>query len=179
ICRSKYYAEITYKKFADELEANMANGVYALKGAENNRITWEGIAVWPHLSHTFKTVKGMNICMTGSAYPKLWDFVYTPGDMDSMAEAYTKVYLNTCLNNRAKVLEEIVVNGQSDGVLYHLNRSCKIMAFLNSDVAEIIQKDTGLPYGNFDGDQTDPRNFSPAQFDTRVQALNEIMSEKK
>ncbi|MDR3259162.1 MAG: 2-hydroxyacyl-CoA dehydratase family protein [Fusobacteriaceae bacterium] len=177
--RSREYAEITYRKFAEELEANLANGVYALKGAEKKRITWEGIAVWPHLSHTFKSLKNLGVVMTGSAYPEIWNLHYTPGDMLSMAEAYTRIYLNTSLENRGKVLTRIVENGKCDGVLYHLNRSCKLMGFLNGDTAEIVQNNTGLPYSSFDGDQTDPRNFSPAQFDTRVQALDEIMNEKK
>ena len=43
------------------------------------------------------------------------------------------------------------------------------------ETAEIIKEKTGLPYVSFDGDQTDPRNFAPAQFDTRVQALAEMM----
>ena len=36
----------------------------------------------------------------------------------------------------------------------------------------------GVPYVSFDGDQTDPRVFTPAQYETRVQALTEMMDEK-
>ena len=53
------------------------------------------------------------------------------------------------------------------------------MSFLNVETAEIVKERTGVPYVSFDGDQTDPRNFSPAQFDTRVQALAEIMEQNK
>ena len=56
-CRSLDYAEITFKAFADELEKNLKAGVYAFKGAEKTRFQWEGIAVWPHLGHTFKTMR--------------------------------------------------------------------------------------------------------------------------
>lgn len=173
--RSRDYAEITFKKFADELEENLKNEVYAFKGAEKNRVTWEGIAVWPYLGHTFKSLKGMGSIMTGSAYPGIWNLTYTPGEMESMAEAYTRVYINTCLQNKADVLSKIVTDGKCDGILYHLNRSCKLMSFLNVETAELVEKATGVPYVSFDGDQTDPRNFAPAQFDTRVQALNEMM----
>lgn len=176
--RSRDYAEITFRKFAEEIQYNLDNGIYAFKGAEKKRVTWEGIAVWPHLGHTFKSLKNIGVIMTGSAYPGLWNLEYTPGDMLSMAEAYTRIYINTCLENRAKVLTDVVTTGKSDGVLYHLNRSCKLMSFLNADTAEIIQQKTGLPFTSFDGDQTDPRNFAPAQFDTRIQALDEIMDKK-
>lgn len=176
--RSRDYAEITFKKFADELEGKLERKEYAFKGAEKKRVTWEGIAVWPHLGHTFKTLKNLGIIMTGSAYPGLWNLEYTPGDMYSMAEAYTRIYINTCLDNRAKVLTDIVQNGQCDGIVYHLNRSCKLMSFLNDSTGKIVENNTSLPSTSFDGDQTDPRNYSPAQFETRVQALDEIMMEE-
>ena len=35
------------------------------------------------------------------------------------------------------------------------------------------------PFATFDGDQTDPTTFSPAQFETRVQALRENMEAAK
>ena len=37
----------------------------------------------------------------------------------------------------------------------------------------------GIPVTSFDGDQADPRNFSEAQYDTRVQGLMEIMEMNK
>ena len=36
-----------------------------------------------------------------------------------------------------------------------------------------------IPVVAFDGDQADPRNFSEAQYETRVQGLMEIMQENK
>lgn len=116
--------------------------------------------------------------MTGSAYPGLWNLTYTPGDMSSMAEAYTRIYINTCLDNKVNALLSVVKGGECDGIVYHLNRSCKLMSFLNVETAEMIKDVTGLPYVSFDGDQTDPRNFAPAQFDTRVQALSEMMEQQ-
>ncbi|AET68611.1 Benzoyl-CoA reductase/2-hydroxyglutaryl-CoA dehydratase subunit, BcrC/BadD/HgdB [Desulfosporosinus orientis DSM 765] len=177
--RSRDCAEITFKKFADELEDNLSKGIYAFKGNEQKRITWEGIAVWPHLGHTFKGLKNLGNIMTGSAYPGLWNLSYTPGDMSSMAEAYTRIYINTCLDNKVKVLSDIISGGKCDGVIYHQNRSCKLMSFLNVETADILQQQNHLPYVSFDGDQTDPRNFAPAQFDTRIQALDEMMKQNK
>lgn len=176
--RSLPYAEITFKAFADELEENLKNEVYAFKGAEKTRITWEGIAIWPYLGHTFKTLKNLGAIMTGSAYPGLWNLEYTPGDMKSMAEAYTRIYINTCLDNKVDVLDKIITDGQCDGIAYHLNRSCKLMSFLNVETAEMLEKRNTLPYVSFDGDQTDPRNFSEAQYETRVQALSEMMEDR-
>jgi benzoyl-CoA reductase/2-hydroxyglutaryl-CoA dehydratase subunit BcrC/BadD/HgdB len=175
--RSLDYSEITFKKFAEELEENLKNEIYAFKGNEKKRITWEGIAIWPYLGHTFKGLKNQGSIMTGSAYPGMWNLEYTPGDMSSMAEAYTRIYINTCLDNKVKVLGEVIETGKCDGILYHQNRSCKLMSFLNYETAEMIHDKNELPYVSFDGDQTDPRNFAPAQFDTRIQALDEMMNQ--
>ncbi len=115
--------------------------------------------------------------MTGTAYPALWDLHYDADDesLHSMAEAYTRIYINTCLSNKVEVLMGIMEKGKIDGTIYHLNRSCKLMSFLNVETAEIIKERNGKPYVSFDGDQTDPRVYSPAQYETRVQALVEMM----
>ena len=42
-----------------------------------------------------------------------------------------------------------------------------------------IGKECNIPVTSFDGDQADPRNFSEAQYDTRVQGLYEIMESNK
>jgi benzoyl-CoA reductase/2-hydroxyglutaryl-CoA dehydratase subunit BcrC/BadD/HgdB len=177
--RSRDYAEITFRKFAGELEQKEKNGVYAFGANEKSRVTWEGIAVWPYLSHTFKTLKSAGSLMTGSAYPGMWNLEYTPGDLMSMAEAYTRIYINTCLPNRADELARVAEYGKCDGILLHMNRTCKNMAFLNYAEAEAVQKKLGIPYVAFDGDTTDPGNFAPVQFDTRVQALCEMMKNKE
>ncbi len=177
--RSKDYAEITFKKFADELEEKLKNKDYAFGDNEKSRIAWEGIAVWPALGHTFKTLKSMGALMTGSAYPGMWNLQYIPGDMESMAEAYTKIYINTCIESRAAELLEVARGGACDGILLHTNRSCKLMSLLNYDTAQRVSKKLNIPYTSFDGDQTDPRSFAPAQFDVRAQALCEMIEEKK
>jgi benzoyl-CoA reductase/2-hydroxyglutaryl-CoA dehydratase subunit BcrC/BadD/HgdB len=173
--RSRDYAEITFRKFAGEIEENLKAGKFAFGGNEKSRIAWEGIAVWPYLGHTFKSLKAMGALMTGSTYPGLWSLEYTPGDRKSMAEAYTRIYINTRLDNRARALGEVAAGGKCDGVLLHNNRSCKLMSFLNYETAELVRQKHGTPYAAFDGDQTDPRNFAPAQFDTRAQSLVELM----
>ncbi len=179
--RSRDYAEVTFRKFADELEEMQGKGESAFKGAERTRIAWEGIAVWPYLGQTFKTLKGQGSIMTGSAYPNMWDLTYDAEDesLHSMAEAYTRTYINTCLDNKVNTLLNIMEQGKCDGVLYHQNRSCKLMSFLNTETAERIAGRNGLPYVSFDGDQTDPRNFAPAQYETRVQALGEMMERRE
>lgn len=168
-----------FDMIADEMEEMVKNGQSQFPVEENYRIMWEGIACWPYLSHNFKTFKQYGINMVGSTYPEAWTLLYEAGDLDGMARAYASV-MNNCnlqrsIDLRVRILEEC----KCDGAVYHLNRSCKLMDFMQYQLAQEVYKRTGIPYVTFDGDQTDPRNFAKAQFETRVQALVEMMEKNK
>lgn len=47
------------------------------------------------------------------------------------------------------------------------------------EVQRQLSKQAGVPFTSFDGDQADYRNYSEAQFETRIQGLVEVMREKK
>jgi benzoyl-CoA reductase/2-hydroxyglutaryl-CoA dehydratase subunit BcrC/BadD/HgdB len=96
-----------------------------------------------------------------------------------MGEAYTNVYINTCGSNRYEEFYKVVSKAKSDGMVLHLNRSCKLMGLLNNEGAEYVNAKMGIPFVSFDGDQTDPNVFSQAQYETRVQALAEMMEANK
>lgn len=168
-----------FDMIADELGELSQSGQTQFPVEEKYRIMWEGIACWPYLSHNFKTFKQYGINMVGSTYPEAWTLVYDAGDLDGMARAYASV-MNNCnlargIDLRVRILEEC----KCDGAVYHLNRSCKLMDFMQYQLAKEVFKKTGIPYVVFDGDQTDPRNFAKAQFETRIQALVETMENNK
>lgn len=66
-----------------------------------------------------------------------------------------------------------------EGLLVHTNRSCKLWSGFMPEMSRQIGEACGIPVVSFDGDQADPRNFSEAQYDTRVQGLMEIMDTNK
>ena len=43
----------------------------------------------------------------------------------------------------------------------------------------IIAEETGVPFTSVDGDQADYRNYSEAQYETRIQGLYEVMQQNK
>ena len=61
----------------------------------------------------------------------------------------------------------------------HVNRSCKMWSGIAPEMGRRIASDLNIPVVTFDGDQSDPRNFSEAQYVTRVQGLVEIMESNK
>jgi len=169
-----------FKLWHEELEAKAKAGKGPWNSAEEKyRIIWDGIACWPHLSTTFKLLKKYGINMVTSTYPGSWYKIYDTNDLDGMAKSYSGNYANRNLDYGANQMETLINDFAVDGVVFHSNRSCKLMDFRTYEVQRRIFERTGCPSVIFDGDQTDPRVFSEAQYETRIQALVEIMEENR
>lgn len=169
-----------FKLWYEELKQKAEEGKGPWNSAEEQyRIIWDGIACWPHLSTTFKTLKKYGINMVTSTYPSSWYKVYETNDLDGMAKAYTGNYANRNLNYGEDLISGLIKDFGVEGVVFHSNRSCKLMDFRCYEVQRRITDKMGVPSVIFDGDQTDPRVFSEAQFETRIQALVEMMEKNK
>ncbi len=96
-----------------------------------------------------------------------------------MARAYSTMFNNVNIETMVEYRVNALKGGNCDGAFYHMNRSCKLMSFVQYEMQRRIAEQTGLPYAGFDGDQADPRNFAKAQFETRLEGLVEVMEERK
>ena len=169
-----------FKLWHSELAEKIEKGQGPWKDAEEEyRVLWDGIACWPYLADTYKVLKKHGINMVTSTYPDSWNVIYEAGDLDSMAKAYSSNYVNRNLDFGVDNLIAITKEFELDGIVYHSNRSCKFMDFRQFEVQRQVEAATGVPSVIFDGDQTDPRAFSLAQYETRIQALKEMMQERK
>ena len=169
-----------FKLWKEELEARAAAGLGPWKeGEEKFRVMWDGIACWPYLGPTYKGLKNNGINMVTSTYPDSWTILYESGDVNGMARAYSSNYVNRNLEYGIDNIVNLINEFSLDGVVFHSNRSCKLMDFRQFETQRQVEERTGVATVIFDGDQTDPRAFSPAQYETRVQALLEMMEQKK
>ncbi|MDR2132799.1 MAG: 2-hydroxyacyl-CoA dehydratase family protein [Clostridiales Family XIII bacterium] len=174
--RGKPEGRAIFKKWHDELLEKAERGLGPWRDAEEKyRILWDGIACWPHLSFTYKTLKKYGVNLVTSTYPKSWNIRYECGDLDGMARAYSSNYANRNLDFGEDSLRALVDEFDLDGIVYHSNRSCKLMDFRQYEVQRRTEAATGVPSVIFDGDQTDPSAFSEGQYETRIQALCEVM----
>ena len=162
---------------ADELEERYNKGETTFRGKEKYRILMEGIACWPHLSHNAKYLIDNGINMTGTVYTETWGRTYD--NLDEMLISYGVVLDNINLERASDRRINLAKKAKCDGVLIHLNRSCKAWDGFLFEMERKIKDETGLPTIMYDGDQSDPRCYSPAQFETRIQALCEIMEQRK
>ena len=86
---------------------------------------------------------------------------------------------NLSLQGQIDLRKSIIQETKCDGVVMHMNRSCKMCDFLQYEIGQDLQKSLHIPITTFDGDQADPRNYSKAQYETRIEALVEMMEERK
>ncbi|MDR2156934.1 MAG: 2-hydroxyacyl-CoA dehydratase family protein, partial [Clostridiales Family XIII bacterium] len=164
----------------DELREKARKGLGPWKDQEEKyRVMWDGIACWPHLSTTYKTLKKYGVNLVTSTYPESWNLRYLTNDLDGMARAYSANYANRDLHFGVNLMTKLVRDFRLDGIIYHSNRSCKLMDFRQYEVQRRVGEATGAPSVIFDADQTDPRVFSEGQYETRIQALLEMMEMRK
>ena len=175
--RGKEEAGDAMETLLKEYKENHEKGVSTFRAEEKYRIMFEGIACWPWLRVTSTGLKSRGINMVTTIYADAFGFIYD--DFDGMCRAYANVpnamNLEHARDKRIKLCKENHV----EGLLVHTNRSCKLWSGFMPEMSRQIGEACGIPVVSFDGDQADPRNFSEAQYDTRVQGLTEIMEANK
>lgn len=178
--RGNKEGETLFRLWYEELEERMKQNLGPWNNAEEKyRIMWDGIACWPHLATTFKTLKKYGVNMVASTYPDSWNIRYEKNDLDALVRAYASHYANRSIAYSVDNIAKIAEDYSLDGIIFHSNRSCKLMDFKQYEIQRQVQQRTGVPAVFFDGDQTDPRVFSDAQYETRIQALVELMEKNK
>ena len=175
--RGKSTAADAMETLLKEYEDNHKNGTSTFRTEEKHRIMFEGIACWPYLRATSTGLKSRGINMVTTIYADAFGFDYNT--FDEMIRAYCKVpnaiNLEMSRDKRIKLCKDNHV----EGMLVHTNRSCKLWSGCMYEMSRQIGAACNIPVVSFDGDQADPRNFSEAQYDTRVQGLTEIMEANK
>lgn len=177
IARARPETTEILQKFIDEMKNRIEKGITTFKGQERYRILYDGITCWPYLSYTSKTLSDMGINTVASVYTD--EYTSQFDDLDTLVKAYASTNnaqgIDMALKRRNKMLDKY----QCDGILCNVARSCKPWIGIMFEIERQLQKTRSIPYTTFDGDQADPRIFSKAQYETRVQGLQEIMEDKK
>ena len=165
--------ETLYKEYMD----NHANGTSTFRTEEKYRIMFEGIACWPYLRVTSTGLKSRGINMVTTIYADAFGFDYN--SFEGMIRAYCAVPNAINLEKARDKRIKLCKDNNVEGLLVHTNRSCKLWSGFMYEMSRQIGEACDIPVTSFDGDQADPRNFSEAQYDTRVQGLVEIMDANK
>ena len=175
--RGTVEAAEAFELLADEYEQLVKEGKSTFKGEEKYRILFEGIACWSNLKFTYKTLQSRGINLTASVYGPAFSFLY--GSLDELMAAYAYVPNSNCFERELRLRTDDAIKNKVDGAIFHMNRSCKHWSGNLYEMERQFRAQTGVPTVCFDGDQSDPRCFSEAQYETRIDALTEIMEENK
>lgn len=175
--RGKEAAGEAMEQLLKEYKENHENGISTYRGEEKYRVMFEGIACWPYLRATSHGLRDRGINMVTTIYADAFGFDYH--SFDEMIAAYCSVPNAINLEKSRDKRIKLCKDNNVEGLLVHTNRSCKLWSGFMSEMSRQIGEACGIPVTSFDGDQADPRNFSEAQYDTRVQGLMEIMEANK
>jgi benzoyl-CoA reductase/2-hydroxyglutaryl-CoA dehydratase subunit BcrC/BadD/HgdB len=93
----------------------------------------------------------------------------------AIASAYLNVYINLGFEERIKYLAQLIEEFSLTGFIMHSNRSCKPYSVGMYRLQEELSKLTGKPGVVIEADQNDPRVYSDAQVETRLEAFIETM----
>lgn len=175
--RGTVQAAEAFEALVEEYKQAVKDGTSTFRGEQKYRIMFEGIACWPHLRVTAGGLKNNGINMVATIYADAFGVVYD--DFEGLIRSYCGVPNAVCIEKARDNRIAIVKRTDAEGLLVHTNRSCKLWSGFMYEMSRQIGKACEIPVVSFDGDQADPRNFSAAQYETRVQGLVEIMESNK
>lgn len=175
--RGKLAAAEAFEQLAAEYEEAVANGTSTYKGEQKFRILFEGIACWPYLRATSTPLRDRGINVVATVYADAFGVIYN--NTSEMMKAYSYVPNCVSLERAVHMRASVAKKNNIDGAVIHTNRSCKLWSGIMPEIERRLRDELGVPTVTFDGDQADPRNFSEAQYNTRIEALYEVMAAKK
>ena len=171
-----------YEMLLAEMKKRIADGIGAIPN-ERYRLLWDNLPVWYRTKWLSEKFAAQDACLVADTYTSAWcgslQYVDENNFLETMAECYTRIYLNIGVDEMARTVMAMVDKYDVDGLVMHSNRSCKPYSLGQYDIQRIVEKQKGIPSLMLEADMTDERKFSESQIETRIDAFIEILQEKK
>jgi len=171
-----------YKDLLEEMKAKAAAGIGVVKD-EKYRLLWDNLPIWYKMRWLSKKFAAKGACLVADTYTSAWcsSLKYIKEDdlLSSLAEAYTRIYLNIGVDQMADTVIEMIHKYEVDGLVIHSNRSCKPYSFGQYDIEKIVKAKTGIPTLMIEADMVDERHFADGPIDTRIDVFMEILEKAK
>ncbi|MFO7911596.1 MAG: 2-hydroxyacyl-CoA dehydratase [Desulfotignum sp.] len=171
-----------YKELIAEMEQRITEGISVVPN-EKYRLLWDNLPVWYRLKWLSASFSEHNACLVADTYTSAWcgaiKYIDENNFLDSLAQAYTRIYLNIGVDQMAAEVLDMIRFYDVDGLVMHSNRSCKPYSFGQMDIMNIVRKKTGIPVLMIEADMVDPRSFSQSQVETRIDAFMEIIKQRE
>lgn len=171
-----------YEYLLEKMNGRVANGIGAVPN-ERYRLLWDNLPIWYRLRWLSKKFAEHDACLVADTYTSAWcsamKYIDENNFLDSMAEAYTRIYLNVGIDEMARTVIEMVDKYRVDGFVMHSNRSCKPYSLGQYDIRRMLQRERGIPTLIIEADMVDERNFSENQISTRIDAFMEMIRQNR
>ncbi len=169
-----------YKDALVELKELVAQNEGAIPN-EKVRIYWEGMPVWGRLRSLSEFFAENQTSVVASTYCNSWVFDHFDPDnpMESMAYAYTQIFINRGENTKLEMMKEIMEKFKVDGVVFHDSKTCFNNANSRFGLPKRVEESTGIDTISFDGDLVDLRFFSEGQTRTKLETFIEQLKYNK
>lgn len=169
-----------YEMLIEELEQRIKDGIGAVPH-EKYRLLWDNLPVWYRTRWLSEKFAAHEACLVADTYTSAWcgtlKYMDETDFLGSMAEAYTRIYLNIGVDQMASNVIEMIDKYDVDGVVMHSNRSCKPYSLGQYDIRKIVQHERKMPTLIIESDMVDERLFSESQIETRIDAFMEVLRE--
>ncbi len=167
-----------YRLLLAEMEERVAQGIGAV-ASEKYRLLWDNLPIWYRMKWLSDKFALEEACLVADTYTTAWcgsmKYIREDDFLDTMAEGYSRIYLNIGVDQMATQALAMAEKYGADGIVMHSNRSCKPYSFGQYDIGRIVQKKTGLPILMIEADMVDERSFSEGQIETRIEGFMEIL----
>jgi bcr-type benzoyl-CoA reductase subunit B len=171
-----------YKELLAEMRERVADGIGAIPN-EKYRLLWDNLPIWYRTRWLSQKFAAADACLVADTYTSAWcgalKYIDENNFLESMAEGYSRIYLNIGIDEMAKQVVQMIDKYGADGLVMHSNRSCKPYSFGQLDIQRIVREERGLPSLMIEADMVDERFFSESQIDTRIDAFMELVRERK
>jgi benzoyl-CoA reductase/2-hydroxyglutaryl-CoA dehydratase subunit BcrC/BadD/HgdB len=171
-----------YRSLLAEMEQRVADGISAIPN-EKYRLLWDNLPIWYRMRWLSEKFAAHDAWLVADTYTTAWcmslKYMDENNFLDSMAEGYTKSYLNIGVDEMIKIVLAMVDKYDVDGFVMHSNRSCKPYSLGQYDIQRAVQRERGIPSVTIESHMVDERSFSESQTETRIDAFMEMIGQKK
>ncbi|GAB4300053.1 MAG: 2-hydroxyacyl-CoA dehydratase subunit D [Myxococcota bacterium] len=167
-----------YKMLYDELVGRVEKKVGAIPD-ERYRLLWDNLPIWYKIRDLSDKFASEGAALIVATYTNSWapveDNFLEKEPYRVLAEAYLKPYINMNIADRINYLVKMIEEFELDGMVIHSDRSCKPYSLGQYLICDEVTKRTGKPSLVIEADMNDPRSYSDAQINVRIEAFIETL----
>jgi benzoyl-CoA reductase/2-hydroxyglutaryl-CoA dehydratase subunit BcrC/BadD/HgdB len=168
-------------KVRDEIKQKAENGAGVIEN-EKIRLFWDNIPLWYNMGlfNYFEKFGGVVVAETYSAAWSIRLDVQNPKKALALKSLMSYPMVScVSINKRKEMVLKACREYAIDGVIFHRNKSCLPITLGQMEIKQSLERELGIPSIIIEADHMDDRNFSLAQFQTRVDAFMEMLLRKK